>query len=109
MEQEYGGRASVLLVRQPAACQASSNSILYRCIGRGSGVGRDLGAGVDLGIGVGVGVTAGPVCTSKDPMSIRLASAVVPNLGPGSPTGLLLWLDLVGPEKLPSGYRVDCD
>ena len=42
-------------------------------LGRGLGVGEDLGVGVAVAVGVAVGVGVGvlPLCTSKEPMSIR--------------------------------------
>jgi len=42
--------------------------------GLGAGAGRGVGVAVAVGVGVGVrvGVTAGPSCTSKEPMSMRL-------------------------------------
>ena len=43
-----------------------------RGVGCGLGVGAGLGVGVGVAVGVGVGVTAGPSCTSKEPMSMRL-------------------------------------
>jgi hypothetical protein len=100
----------------------------YRGVGRGGGVGRSLGVGPGLGIGVEVGVRLAMRKAVLDKakcatyrteigrwISFHLMSCIEGKSflrdarqrcrGPFC----VLRLDLVGPKKLPGGYRVDRD